>query len=78
MIDINKSKRKEIKKANGMLCNAISVIERVKEDEEESLNNMPENLERSERYAAMENAVDVLEECMDKIEEAKNNLEEII
>lgn len=78
MIYINKLKRADIKKANDMLSRAISVIERVKEDEEESLNNMPENLERSERYAAMENAVDVLEECIDRIDEVKNDLEEII
>lgn len=78
MIYINKSKRADIKKANDMLSKAVYVIERVKEDEEESLNNMPENLERSERYAAMENAVDVLEECIDKIDEVKNDLEEII
>ena len=61
-----------------MLSNALSILEDVKDEEQESLENMPENLERSERYTDMENAVDVLEDCVEKISEVQSELDEIV
>lgn len=62
----------------GILNQAAYTIEQVKDEEQESLGNMPENFECSERYAVMENAVDVLEDCIEKIGEVQSALEEII
>jgi len=40
------------------------------------LDNMPENLEGSERYSTMESAIDSLDDAIDKIEEAQDSIDE--
>lgn len=44
-------------------------IESVKDEEEEYFDNMPENLQRSERGEASEQAKDELTEAIDKLDE---------
>lgn len=45
-------------------------------DEQDCLNNVPENLEGSERYDAMENAVDNLEDAIDALDDALSSIED--
>jgi hypothetical protein len=53
----------------------ISVsIEAILDDEQDALDNMPENLEGSERYSRMEDAVDFLESAMDLVVSAIDEL----
>ena len=40
--------------------------------------NLPENLQNSERYETMEAAIDSLEEAIDKIDEAKDHIDDAI
>jgi hypothetical protein len=53
----------------------ISVsIEAILDDEQDALDNMPENLEGSERYSRMEDAVDFLDSAMDLVVSAIDEL----
>ena len=75
---MNKRKRGSLKMAITYLNSAIDIVSSVKNDEQYSLDNMPENLETSERYESMENAIDSLEDALDSIESAKSSIDEAI
>lgn len=55
---------------------AAGDVRSIRDDELESLNNMPENLEGSQRYDAMEAAVDNLEDAMDALDDALRCIED--
>lgn len=59
-----------------MLETALNIVEIARDEEQDCLDNMPENLEYSDRYEKMENAVDKLEDAISSIEEARDALEE--
>lgn len=55
----------------------LSDIELVKDEEEESFDNIPENLQESDRYQAAETAVDNLNEAYDLWQEAFESIEDV-
>lgn len=67
---MNKQRRLQLKGATELLLHASEVIDRVKDEEQDSLDNMPEPLQDSERCQVMENAVSELEEAISLIEQA--------
>lgn len=73
---MNKNRRVKISEAVSILETALKIVETVRDDEQDCLNNMPENLESSYRYEKMENAVDRLDDAVSSIEEARDALEE--
>lgn len=73
---MNNKRREKIREANGLLGRAKDIITDVKMDEQYALDNVPENLEWSERYQAMEDALDALGEAESLIEEAQSHLDE--
>lgn len=75
---MNKERRKTLKIANDFLKKAIEIITRARDEEQDCLDNMPENLESSEQYTIMETAVDLLDEAIEKIEEAQDSIDEAI
>lgn len=72
---MNKRKRALLQKAINALDVASEYINTVIEDEQESLDNMPDNLNESERYSCMEEAIEQLEEAIEHIDDAKENIE---
>ena len=54
------------------LCNEIDAVA---DNEQEALNNMPESMEGSERYSAMESAIESLQSAMDLLDEAATALD---
>lgn len=48
----------------------------VRDKEQDCLDNIAENLERSKRYSTMESAIDSLDDAIDKIEEAQDSVGE--
>lgn len=75
---MNKSRRTSLKQASGLLDRAIDIIRVAKDDEQECVDNLPENLQNSERYETMEAAIDSLEEAIEKIDEAKEHIDDAI
>lgn len=71
---MNNKRRKEISKAIGQI---EDVVQQILDDEEEAFENMPKNLQESERgeisqdaQAALSYAVDALEEAIGALEDA--------
>lgn len=55
----------------------LNDLESIKGEEEEYLENIPENLQNSERYAA-EEAVEYLDGAYDTLQEAIDNIADVI
>lgn len=72
---MNKFRRKEINKVIEDLRAAHSALEDIKGEEEEYLENMPENLQDSERAYQAQEAIDNLEYALENIDEAMTNAE---
>ena len=75
---MNNKRRQEIRKNIESLSVISNNIDIILDEESDCLDNMPENLEGSERYEAMENAVDSLSDAVDKIEEVIGCLNDAI
>lgn len=73
---MNNKKRESLKDAKMYLERASNIVSKVLDDEQDCLDNMPENLQSSERYERMEAAIDKLEEAIEQIDSAKENIDE--
>lgn len=72
---MNNTRRNELKKAIKILESAIDYIEKIKGDEEDYMENMPENLQYGTRYCAAEEACNYLSDAIENIEDAIENIE---
>ena len=80
---MNKQRRKNINEIIPRIETLMQELEYLKEDvdtilseEQEYLDNIPENLQGSERYEIAESAISNLEDSMDQIDDAIAALEE--
>lgn len=74
---MNKQRRKLLEKACGFIGEALSIIEDVKEDEENAFYNMPDGLQNSERGEQIEENINNLEDIIGNLEEACGYIEEM-
>ena len=79
---MNNARRKILNNANDIvrealakLSEALEMVEGVRDDEQDSLDNIPENLWGSERYEKSEEAVDNLESVISEIEDCMGSLD---
>lgn len=75
---MNKMRRDLLVAARPLLDRAASIIEQVAEQESDCMDNIPENLQSSERYEKMEKAVENLEAALEHIVNARDYLDEAI
>lgn len=75
---MNNVRRRKLSVVTGLLDRALDIINMVSEEEQDSLDNMPESLQDTERGEKMENAIELLESAAEQIEEAKDNIEAAI
>ena len=68
---MNEKRRGQLRNALTMMTNAASIIDAVCDKEQDCLDNFPENLQSTERFERMEDAVDSLNDALEKIDEAK-------
>ena len=59
---MNKDRRKQIDEAGSVLQDALALIEQIRDDEQESFDNMPESLQQSDRGTASEAAIEELDD----------------
>lgn len=71
---MNKQRRIRLKEANSYLDCVMQIVYSVKDEEQDSLDNLPENLQSSERCTIMEDAIDALEEAIENIEQASESI----
>ena len=74
---MNKTRRKNIADAYEVIKTAVDVLNKVLEEEEESRDNTPENLQNSDRYYESEEACDALSSALMDLESGLAELEEI-
>ena len=72
---MNNDRRKEINKAVALLQEALSILETARDEEGDTFNNMPENLQSSERGQASEEACGNLEDACCTLEEVISSAE---
>ena len=72
---MNESKRRSLREATQFLSRAITLVDGVCDREEDAMDNCPENLQESDRFANMETAVDNMREAIEKMDEAKDCIE---
>lgn len=75
---MNRRRRDLLKVAIGCLDQAVGIIERVYDEENDCLENIPENLQGSSRYEKIEEVIQILDEAMDCSTDATNKLMEAI
>lgn len=75
---MNKTRRDLLRSAKPLLSQAASIIERAADQEIDCLDNMPENLQDSDRYEKMEKAVENLEAALEHIGNAQDCIDEAI
>lgn len=75
---MNKQRRKEIQTISNDLLPLMTSIEDLLAEEQDYFDNMPENLQSSEKAEIAENAISNLEEALDNIRECIDNLESIL
>lgn len=71
---MNNRKRDLLKESKTLLGRASSLISQVLEEEEDCLDNMPENLQASEKYERMEDTIDKLESAIEHIDNAQEDI----
>lgn len=76
MVALNAGRRKKLTVAIDHLREASNIVDQIKDEEQDSLDNMPENLQESERYSNMEEAVDALDDALVSINEAFEHVED--
>ena len=67
---MNKFRRGHLRIAADLLNQAKTIVDKALEEEQDALDGIPENLEFTERYEQMENAVDCLDTASDSISDA--------
>lgn len=72
---MNNARRKEINRVVGTLQEALAELESLRDEEQDYFDNMPENLQGSERGSAAEQAASNLSEACSGIEEAISSAE---
>ena len=72
---MNNQRRKEIKSILGQLEYFKDELERICNDEEDYHDNIPENLQDSDRAISSEEAIDSLNEAIENLENSINELE---
>ena len=73
---MNKRRREEISEVVGTLQDCKSKLENIKDEEDTSRENMPENMEGSQRYEDSETASERIDDAIADLESAIDNLGE--
>ena len=73
---MNKIRRKTLNEIYDKLAELKDLLEEVMSEEEDYKDNMPENLQNSERYEIAENACDNMDSAISSLEEALDYIEE--
>lgn len=71
---MNNKRRKEIQEAITELEELKSIVESIRDEEQEIVDNMPENLQSSERYEIAEAAAENLDNACTSLDEALDYL----
>lgn len=72
---MNRQRRKKLDEACLYLNRASNIVEQVKDEEQDCMDNIPESLQETDRFYMMDEAVDALQDALDSINEASESIE---
>lgn len=75
---MDNKRRDGLKEAMKLLDRVSTMVDRVYDKEQDCVDNYPENLQGTDRFERMEDAVENLSEALEKIDEAKSCIEAAI
>ena len=75
---MNKERRKSLREIQSKLDRLGQDLETLKEEEEEYRDNMPENLQESDRYQRADEVCDLLQEALESMDNAYQKIEEAV
>ena len=75
---MNNKRRKELRRAIEIIETALDIVNQVKDEEEDSMYNYPENLQGTETYENMETAVDTMDNAISNIDDGISSLNEAV
>ncbi len=75
---MNKQRRNKLSIANNYIKEAKNIVKNVQSEEEYTYDNIPENLQCSERGYNIEDNINNLEEIIEKIDEITELIDDII
>ncbi len=75
---MNKERRKSLREIQSKLDRLGQDLETLKEEEEEYRDNMPENLQESDRYQRADEVCDLLQEALESMDNAYQQIEEAV
>lgn len=75
---MNKQRRNAIDEVTGKIRDLLVDLETLRDEEEEYRDNIPENLQGSERYEQADECVDGLTEAIENIESALDDIDGLI
>lgn len=73
---MNKERRKSLREIQSKLESLGQDLEALKDEEEEYRDNMPENLQESDRYQRADEVCDLLQEALESMDNAYQQIEE--
>ena len=71
---MNKENRKELEKAIALIEDAKEIVERIKDEEQEKFDHLPEGLQQTERGQKFEETVSTLDDVFSQLEEAVDGI----
>ena len=74
---MNAQRRKMLGKVIDLMYEAQTLLEDVRDEEQEAFDNMPEGLQASSRGEAMEDAISTMDDIISNLEDAESELEEL-
>ena len=74
---MNKDRRKKLEKAFEMIEQAKSILQEVKDEEQDAFNNLPENFQNGERGEEMQNYIEMLDEAYGYLDDGNSVVEQI-
>lgn len=66
---MNKARRKWLEDVSEMIANAKEQLEQIRDEEQEAYDNMPENLNMTDRASTMEENIDNLDTMVSDLED---------
>lgn len=74
---MNNDRRKKIQNLMEQFSNLLPLLEEVRNEEQDSLDNLPESLQMGERGDLMQDAINALDDAADYVNSAVEKLEEL-
>lgn len=73
---MNRKRRNDLRGAIALLSSAEGIVQRVCDAEEDCVDRIPENLQGTERFEAMEDAVQSLNDALDLFDDLADKLKQ--